>query len=330
MLVGLTIRDLVLVEGLELAVGPGLTTLTGETGAGKSVVLGALELAAGARADAGMVRRGATQASVAALFAPAPESAVWVVLADKGLDGGADEDLVLRRVVGSDGRSRAFVNDQPASMGVLREIGEPLMEVHGQHETVGLLDPRTHRTLLDRFGGLDGALEACASTWRGWREAAEAVALLEARTAADAEQAEALSASLADLDRLAPVEGEADRLAQARAVLGAAEKTLADVDAAREHLGGEALGSRLGAASRSLERARDRAIQAGVSAEDGPARLIALAVDAMDRAQIEVGEAAAAIDAAADALVFEPDELERCGGAAVRPARYGPQTSGGG
>ena len=160
MLIGLTIRDVVLVETLELSVGPGLTALTGETGAGKSIILGALALAAGARADGGLVRRGASQASATAVFAPPPESAVWAALREKDLAGEPDEDLVLRRTLSAEGRSRAFVNDQPTSVGVLRELGSMLMESHGQHETVGLLDPRTHRPQLDGFGDCS-ALGGC-------------------------------------------------------------------------------------------------------------------------------------------------------------------------
>src|SRR5262245_37354963 len=154
MLIGLWIRDVVLIEALDLSIGPGLTALTGETGAGKSIILDALGLATGARADAGLVRRGAAQAAVSAIFAPAVDHPVWEILEAKGLSYARDEDLVLRRTVSADGRSRAFVNDQPTSVGVLKELGESLLEVHGQHETVGLLDARTHRPMLDDFGGL--------------------------------------------------------------------------------------------------------------------------------------------------------------------------------
>src|SRR5579872_1050097 len=152
MLIGLAIRDVVLIETLDLSIGPGLTALTGETGAGKSIILDALGLATGMRADAGLVRRGRNQATATAVFAPPPGHAVWAYLEDKGVAFERDEDLVLRRQVGADGRSRAFVNDQAVSVAVLRELGEMLIEVHGQHETVGLLDARTHRPLLDLYG----------------------------------------------------------------------------------------------------------------------------------------------------------------------------------
>ncbi len=311
MLIGLSIRDVVLVEALELNVGAGLTALTGETGAGKSIILGALGLAAGGRGDAGLVRRGATQASATALFAPHPDSAVWAYLRDKDLPGDLDEDLVLRRTLSADGRSRAFVNDQPTSIGVLREIGALLMESHGQHETVGLLDPRTHRPQLDAFGACAGLVDACGLAWKSWRAARAEVETLESAQASAGEEGEALAHSLAELDRLSPQAGEAGALAEARTVLGAAEKTLTDIDAARESIGGEALQSRLGQGVRALERARDRALSSGVSEDSRATKLIIAALEAADRASVEAAEAASAIDAAAAAFEFEPDELER-------------------
>ena len=176
MLIGLQIRDVVLIEALDLSIGPGLTALTGETGAGKSIILDALGLATGARGDAGLVRRGAAQAVATAAFAPAPAHPVWDLLEEKGLAYARDEDLVLRRSLSADGRSRAFVNDQATGVGVLKELGEALLEVHGQHETVGLLDARTHRPLLDAYGGLDGIGRDVAAAWRAWRAAAAAPA----------------------------------------------------------------------------------------------------------------------------------------------------------
>src|SRR3954470_11306091 len=164
MLIGLGIRDVVLIEALDLSIGPGLTVLTGETGAGKSIILDALGLAVGARAEAGLVRRGAAQAAASAVFAPSPTHPVWDLLDDKGLSYARDEDLVLRRTLAADGRSRAFVNDQATSVATLRDLGALLLEVHGQHQTVGLLDAATHRPLLDGFGRLNSELAAVAET----------------------------------------------------------------------------------------------------------------------------------------------------------------------
>jgi DNA repair protein RecN (Recombination protein N) len=311
MLIGLTIRDVVLVEALDLAVGPGLTVLTGETGAGKSIILDALGLATGARADAGLVRSGAERAAVTAAFAPAQDHPVWSFLDDKGLDYDRGEDLVLRRQVGADGRSRAFVNDQPVGVAVLKEIGEQLVEVHGQHETVGLLDQRTHRQLLDAFAGVAPTLEATRRAWKAWREAENhARAVREAAERAQGEREE-LTLRLAELDRLDARPGEEAKLAEERALLGAAEKALADIAAAREALGGDALGQRMAQAYRALDRARERALLAGAGQENEAVKKIVAAAEGVDRALVEAQEALAAIDAAAETFDFEPGRLEK-------------------
>ena len=310
MLIGLSIRDVVLIESLDLAIGSGLTALTGETGAGKSIILDALGLATGARADAGLVRRGATgHASATAIFALMADHPAFAYLDDKGLDYSRDEDLVLRRQLSADGRSRAFVNDQATSVGVLKDLGALLLEVHGQHETVGLLDPRTHRGLLDVFGSV--ALSAVASAWSGWRAAREAAAALRDLSQRAADETEELTLRLSELDRLDPREGEETALAEERALLGSAEKTLADIATARDVLGGDALSGKLASAYRALERARERAVQAGAPAEGlAMTRLIA-ACEAVDRALVEAQEATAAIDAAADSFEFQPDQLDK-------------------
>jgi DNA repair protein RecN (Recombination protein N) len=311
MLIGLGVRDLVLIERLDLAFGPGLTALTGETGAGKSIVLDALGLASGRRADAGLVRRGAEQASATAIFAPGPDHKAWALLEEKGLGAAPDEDLVLRRTVSLDGRSRAFVNDQPATVAVLRELGALMIEVHGQHETVGLLDAATHRALLDSYGALGAELSACAEAWGRWRAArARAEALEDAAARSRDERAEH-GHRLAELDRLDPKEGEEAALAEERALLGAAEKTIADFASAAEGFGEGALVRRLGQSLRALERARDRAMSAGAGAEGRAMLRIAAALEAAQRALGEVAEAEATIEAAAEAFDFEPDRLEK-------------------
>ncbi|MHB8284347.1 MAG: DNA repair protein RecN, partial [Caulobacteraceae bacterium] len=171
MLIGLNIRDVVLIDSLDLVPGPGLTALTGETGAGKSIVLDALGLTAGARADAGLVRRGTQQAVATAIFSLPTGHPAFGFLDEKGLGVEPGEELVLRRQISADGRSRAYVNDQAASVGVLRELGALLIEVHGQHDAVGLLDARTHRALLDTYGGCMERLRACRNAWSAWRDA---------------------------------------------------------------------------------------------------------------------------------------------------------------
>src|SRR5580692_325070 len=311
MLIGLGVRDVVLIERLDLAFGPGLTALTGETGAGKSIILDALGLATGRRADAGLLRLGADQASATAIFALGPDHAAWSVLEEKGLSFTPDEDLVLRRTLGVDGRSRAFVNDQPATVAVLRELGALLLEVHGQHETVGLLDAATHRPLLDAFGALGAELAACAEAWSQWRAARERAQSLADAAGRSAEESAELSQRLAELDRLDPREGEENALAGERSLLGAAEKTIADIAAAAEAFGAGSLVQRLGQALRALERARERALASGASAESRALGRIGDAIAAMERALSEIAEAEAAVDAAADAFDFEPDRLDK-------------------
>lgn len=310
MLIGLAIRDVVLIEALDLSIGAGLTALTGETGAGKSIILDALGLATGARADAGLVRRGATQAQATAIFALAADHPVWAYLDEKGLGCAPDEDLVLRRQLSADGRSRAFVNDQATSVGVLRDLCALLLEVHGQHETVGLLDARTHRPLLDAFGGLAAETRASIEAWSGWRAARERAEGLRALAERAADDIEALTLRLGELDRLDPREGEETALAEQRALLGAAEKTLVDIAAARDGLG-DSLSSRLAQALRALERARERTAHAGVGAERDVSQRLATAAAAVDRTLVEAQEAISAIDAAAAAFDFEPDQLEK-------------------
>ncbi len=309
MLIGLWIRDVVLIEALDLSIGPGLTALTGETGAGKSIILDSLGLAVGARADAGLVRQGATQAAVSAVFAPAPDHPVWDVLEDKGISYDRSEDLVLRRTLSADGRSRAFVNDQATSATVLRELGEILLEVHGQHETVGLLDARKHRPLLDAYGSLGALGAGVARAWSDWRSARSRAEELRAIVARSAEESEELTLRLAELDRLDPREGEEPALAEERAILGASEKALSDITEARAAF--EGLGPRLAQAVRAIEHARTRAIAAGAAEDSAAVARLTAASAAIDRVFSEAQEAEAAVDAAADSFDFRPDQLEK-------------------
>jgi len=309
MLIGLWIRDVVLIDALDLSIGPGLTALTGETGAGKSIILDALGLATGARADSGLVRRGASQAAASAVFAPPSTHPVWELLEEKGLSYARDEDLVLRRTLSADGRSRAFVNDQATGVGVLKEIGEALLEVHGQHETVGLLETRRHRPMLDAFGGLEEPREAVATRWEAWTAARASVEDLEGEASRAAAEMEELTLRLSELDRLDPQVGEETQLAEERAVLGAAEKALADIAGARDAFNG--LTGRLAGAVRAVERARERAVTAGAAEQGAAVRRLIEASEAIDRALTEAGEAEAAVDAAALAFDFRADKLER-------------------
>jgi DNA repair protein RecN (Recombination protein N) len=310
-LIGLTIRDVVLVEALDLEVGPGLTVLTGETGAGKSIILDSLGLATGARGDAGLVRAGAERAVVSAAFSPPPDHPVWAILDEKGLEPDRGEDLVLRRQLGADGRSRAFVNDQAVGVGVLRELGAGLIEVHGQHETVGLLDRATHRGLLDAFGRHEPLLTQTRRTWRAWREAVGRFETLKATAARAAADRDELEHRLHELDRLSPEAGEEATLAEERALLGAAEKALSDLKDARDQTGGDAYVRRLAAACRAVEHARARAAQAGLTADNPVFKRLSDAAEALDRTLTEAQEALACIDLAADAFEVEPGRLDR-------------------
>jgi len=297
MLQGLSIRDVVLIDRLDIAFAPGLTVLTGETGAGKSILLDSLGLALGARAEGGMLRPGAQQLSVAAEFALAKAHPAHAILADQGI--AAADTLILRRVVGADGRSRAFINDQPASVGLLRRLGETLTEIHGQFESHSLLDPATHRTVLDAFAGLDG--RPVCDAWAGWRAAVEARAAAEADLAGARGEEEFLRHAVAELDALAPKVGEEAELAARRATLMAGEKLAEAMEAARQALSRPAeVEAALRAAQRALERVADKA--AG--------RLDAV-IAGLDRAAVETSEARAQLENVAAALDLDPQHLEK-------------------
>src|SRR3990167_4063036 len=178
MMLALSIRDFVLISRLDVSPGEGFTALTGETGAGKSIILDALSLALGGAADRSVIRHGAAQASVAAEFAPAPGHPVWALLSGQGVEASPGETLTLKRLVRAEGPPRAFINDQPVSAALLAEAGELLVEVHGQHAASSLMRPAAHRRLLDQFAGNDGLLAVCAATHAARMAAREARAAL--------------------------------------------------------------------------------------------------------------------------------------------------------
>ena len=298
MLTRLSIRNIVLIEALDLTFGRGLGVLTGETGAGKSILLDALGLVLGNRADSGLVRGGEDKASVSASFefATLPR-ALAERLDDADIEIEDGEPLIVRRQLRADGKSKAFVNDQPVSVGLLREIAGFLVELHGQHDDRGLVNPRGHRALLDRFAGVDGAKLAAA--WTGWRRAEDALA--EARLAVETAKADQdlLLAHLAELAALEPQAGEEARLAETRADMQKGEKLSGDLEELR-HLweGSDSPLASLRVAARRLDRI----------APEHP--LLAEALAALDRAVIEAGEAEDKLEAAAEALVHDPAALE--------------------
>jgi len=311
MLTALSIRDVVLVDVLDLEVEDGLTVLTGETGAGKSIILDALGLALGGRGEAGLVRSGAKQAVATAVFTAPDDADLIALIAERGFEVAAGEELILRRVVSADGRSRGYINDQPAGVAALREIGARLVEVHGQHETVGLLDWRNHRGLLDAYGGLSPQLSAVAGASETLKAAEARLAALRDAAADAAARAEEIELNLADLDALDPRDDEETELAGERAILGAAEKAVADLADARTQLGGDKLPQRLSAALRAVEHARQRALQAGAEGDHPVIARLAAAAEAIDRTIVEAVEAIAEVDAAANAFDFEPGRLDK-------------------
>ena len=235
MLTALSIRDVVLIERLDLGFGPGLTVLTGETGAGKSILLDSLGLALGARAEAGLVRAGAEQASVTACFAPPAGHPIAALLAEQGLE--AEDEIVLRRVLGRDGRSRAFLNDQPVGVALLRRAGALLVEVQGQHEQMGLADPASHGTLLDAFGVAPALRQAVLASWRDWRGGAGgAGGRARARSRRPQRDEEWLRHAVDELAPLAPPEDEEDRLAAERQRLQQGERRAEAIAAALAEL----------------------------------------------------------------------------------------------
>ncbi len=279
MLVSLAIRDVVLIERLALPFRPGLCVLTGETGAGKSILLDALGLALGARGDSGLVRRGADQAVVTAEFQLPASHPVFEILREQGLDGA--EGLTLRRVVTVDGRSRAFVNDQPIGVALLRRLGAELVEVHGQFDSHGLLDPRTHGVVLDAYAGLEAEAVRVEAAWRAWRQVEQARTRAESDIARARAEEDYLRHAAAELDELAPQPGEEQTLAETRAVLMHRERLMEAINGAAAELGGE----------RGAERAVASALrQIGRAAEKAGGRLDE-ALAALDRAASELAEA---------------------------------------
>ena len=299
MLTRLSIRNIVLIEALDLDFGSGLGVLTGETGAGKSILLDALGLVLGNRADSGLVRGGEEQASVTASFEFSQLPAgVRAVLAEAEVDVEPGEPLLIKRRLKADGGSKAFVNDQPVSAALLRELAPFLVELHGQHDDRGLVNPRGHRQLLDRYARADVA--GVEAAWKAWRSAADALDERRAAIAQAAADRDLLLAHLAELTALAPEEGEEAELASARADMQKGERLSGDL-AELQHLwaGSDSALAALRGAARRLDR---------IAAEHP---LLAEALDALDRAVIEASEAEDKITRAVEALAHDPAALDR-------------------
>ena len=299
MLVALSIRNIVLIDKLDLEFGRGLSALTGETGAGKSILLDAFSLAIGARGDAALVRRGAEQGLVTATFELGADHPVLALLIENGMP--ADDTLILRRLQGVDGRSRAFINDTSVSVQLLRQVGQMLVEIHGQHDERALIDPSGHRDLVDAFGGLIEQAAQVASSFEAWQEADAARARHESEIVATRANADYVSHALEELRNLAPEPGEEELLADRRQLMMNAEKIAAELNEALDALAGEGTaGARLASALRRVER----------QAATGGAALTVV-VEALERVLTETDAARDKIEEALALTAFEPGDLER-------------------
>jgi DNA repair protein RecN (Recombination protein N) len=297
MLARLSIRDIVLIDRLDLDFASGLSVLTGETGAGKSILLDAFALALGARGDASLVRQGAEQGQVTAMFELPPKHPARALLSDVA----PDEPVILRRVQFADGRTRAFINDQPVGVQALQAIGAALVEIHGQHDARALVDASAHRRLLDAYGRLEDEAAAIEKLWTARRDAEEAVAAHRTEVERAAREADWLRHAVDELGKLKPEAGEETALAERRTTMMQSEKIAGDLRDAHDAVAGAASPvPGLSAAVRRLER---RGAQAPV--------LVEPAVKSIDAALAALDEARGYLEEALRIADHDPQELER-------------------
>ncbi|SDI77513.1 DNA repair protein RecN [Alloyangia pacifica] len=297
MLRALEIRDLLIIDRLDLNFQPGLNVLTGETGAGKSILLDSLGFVLGWRGRAELVRAGAAQGEVTAVFELSPGHAARAVLDEVGLP--VSDELILRRVNSADGRKTAWINDRRASGEVLRRLSETLVELHGQHDDRGLLNPSGHRDILDAYAALTAELAAARGAWAEQRSARKRLAEAEAALEEVRAEEDFLRHAVAELDKLAPEPGEETELDQKRRMMQAAERIRADIARAGHSLGNDGAEGAMADALRWLEGA----------AEGAEGRLDA-AIAALTRAMAELDEAAREVDDTLELLDFDPRALE--------------------
>ncbi|MCA0024294.1 MULTISPECIES: DNA repair protein RecN [unclassified Mesorhizobium] len=299
MLSRLSIRDIVLIEKLDIDFQPGLSVLTGETGAGKSILLDALSLALGARGDASLVRHGAAQGQVIAVFDVPPNHPVRALLAENAIED--DGDIILRRLQTADGRTRVFVNDQPSSVTLMREVGRALVEIHGQHDERALVDPGAHRDVLDAFGGHLGAVRSTGEAWRHWRACEQELSRHRAKVAAAAREADYLRAAVTELTKLDPQPGEETELADLRAHMMRAEKIASEIHDAQDVLSGPSSPlPQLASLLRRLQR----------KAGEAPG-LLDEVVKSLDEAMLSLDAAQSGVEAALRATEYDPQRLEK-------------------
>ncbi len=297
MLRSLDIRDMLIIDRLELQLQPGLNVLTGETGAGKSILLDSLGFVLGWRGRAELVRQGADQGEVTAVFDLTQDHPARAILDEAGLPAG--DDLILRRVNDAQGRKTSWINDRRASGEVLRALSEVLVELHGQHDDRGLLNPRGHRALLDAFAGHDDLRAASRQAWAGRARAARALADLESQVAAARAEEDFLRHAVAELDRLDPRPGEEGELDARRRHMQGAERIRDDIARAFQLLGGDGAEGAMAEAARWLDGVADRA---GEALDEVQA--------ALSRALVELGEATGGLERLLDSLGFDPADLE--------------------
>ncbi|WP_416193900.1 DNA repair protein RecN [Nitrobacter sp. TKz-YC01] len=304
MLARLSIRDIVLIERLDIEFASGLAVLTGETGAGKSILLDAFALALGGRGDAGLVRHGAEQGQVTATFDVPRNHPACAMLAANDIENSISEDsgeMILRRVQLADGRTRAFINDQAISVQTLRAVGATLVEIHGQHDERALVDASTHRRLLDAFAGLDTEVSALEVLWEARRRARAALEDHRAGVERAAREADYLRHASGELTQLAPEDGEETALAERRATMMAGEKIATDLREAQDVVSGH--GSPVSVLSAAVRRLERRAASSPQLVEPA-VRAIDAAINALEEADQHLAAALVAAD-------FDPAELER-------------------
>ncbi|WP_256751117.1 DNA repair protein RecN [Mesorhizobium sp. Mes31] len=299
MLSRLSIRDIVLIEKLDIDFAPGLSVLTGETGAGKSILLDALSLALGARGDASLVRHGAAQGQVIAVFDVPRNHPARALLADNAIED--DGDIILRRLQTADGRTRVFVNDQPSSVTLMRDVGRALVEIHGQHDERALVDPGAHREVLDAFGGHLGAVRSTGEAWRHWRACEQELSRHSAKVAAAAREADYLRAAVAELTKLDPQPGEETDLAELRASMMRAEKIASEIHDAQDVLSGPS--SPLPQLASLLRRLQRKVTEAPGLLDD--------VVKSLDEAMLSLDAAQSGVEAALRATEYDPQRLEK-------------------
>ncbi|CAN7366485.1 MULTISPECIES: DNA repair protein RecN [Ensifer] len=299
MLAQLSIRDIVLIERLDLNFDAGLSVLTGETGAGKSILLDSLSLALGGRGDGSLVRHDSDKGQVTAVFDVPMGHSARLMLRENGIDD--DGDLIFRRVQSADGRTKAYVNDQPISVQLMRQLGQTLVEIHGQHDDRALVDIDAHRTLLDAFGGTAEEAAHVSELYRAWKDAERGLKKHRERVEAAAREADYLRSSVEELEKLSPRDGEEDELAENRARMMKAERIAGDINEASEFLNGNASPVPLIA---SLVRRLER------KSQEAPG-LLEETVELLDGALNQLSDAQMSVERALRNTEFDPKELER-------------------